>query len=37
MYRYDEFDHDFVQARVAEFSDQVERPPGGGGSGKRGE
>ncbi len=27
MYRYDEFDHDFVQARVAEFSDQVEPPP----------
>ena len=25
MYRYDEFDHDFVQARVAEFSDQGER------------
>jgi sulfite reductase (NADPH) hemoprotein beta-component len=25
MYRYDEFDHAFVQARVAEFSDQVER------------
>ncbi|WP_404925407.1 nitrite/sulfite reductase [Mesorhizobium sp. ORM16] len=25
MYRYDEFDHDFVQARVAEFSDQVQR------------
>ncbi|MGX7874953.1 nitrite/sulfite reductase [Mesorhizobium sp. ORM6] len=25
MYRYDEFDHDFVQARVAEFSDQVRR------------
>jgi sulfite reductase (NADPH) hemoprotein beta-component len=25
MYRYDEFDHDFVKARVAEFSDQVER------------
>ncbi|UDL88323.1 nitrite/sulfite reductase [Mesorhizobium sp. PAMC28654] len=25
MYRYDEFDHDFVQARVAEFSDQVPR------------
>jgi len=25
MYRYDEFDHDFVNARVAEFSDQVER------------
>jgi sulfite reductase (NADPH) hemoprotein beta-component len=25
MYRYDEFDHDFVQARVAEFSDQVGR------------
>ncbi|MBZ9988305.1 nitrite/sulfite reductase [Mesorhizobium sp. BH1-1-5] len=25
MYRYDEFDHDFVQARVAEFSDQVKR------------
>ncbi|TIM39558.1 nitrite/sulfite reductase [Mesorhizobium sp.] len=25
MYRYDEFDHDFVQARVAEFSDQVAR------------
>ncbi|TIN68706.1 MAG: nitrite/sulfite reductase, partial [Mesorhizobium sp.] len=24
-YRYDEFDHDFVQARVAEFSDQVQR------------
>jgi sulfite reductase (NADPH) hemoprotein beta-component len=25
MYRYDEFDHDFVQARVAQFSDQVQR------------
>jgi len=25
MYRYDEFDHDFVQARVAEFSEQVAR------------
>jgi len=25
MYRYDEFDHDFVQARTAQFSDQVER------------
>jgi len=25
MYRYDEFDHDFVRARVAEFRDQVER------------
>jgi sulfite reductase (NADPH) hemoprotein beta-component len=25
MYRYDEFDHGFVQARVAEFRDQVER------------
>ncbi|TGQ46022.1 MULTISPECIES: nitrite/sulfite reductase [unclassified Mesorhizobium] len=25
MYRYDEFDQDFVQARVAEFSDQVAR------------
>ncbi|MEO9339408.1 nitrite/sulfite reductase [Mesorhizobium sp. SB112] len=25
MYRYDEFDHDFVNARVAEFTDQVER------------
>ena len=25
MYRYDEFDHDFVQARVAQFTDQVER------------
>ncbi|MBZ9896933.1 nitrite/sulfite reductase [Mesorhizobium sp. BR1-1-6] len=25
MYRYDEFDHDFVQARVAEFSDQIQR------------
>jgi len=25
MYRYDEFDQDFVQARVAEFSDQVDR------------
>ena len=25
MYRYDEFDHSFVQARVAQFSDQVER------------
>jgi sulfite reductase (NADPH) hemoprotein beta-component len=25
MYRYDEFDHDFVAARVAEFSDQVQR------------
>lgn len=25
MYRYDEFDHEFVNARVAEFTDQVER------------
>lgn len=25
MYRYDEFDHAFVNARVAQFSDQVER------------
>ncbi|KAA3445874.1 sulfite reductase [Mesorhizobium sp. SARCC-RB16n] len=25
MYRYDEFDHDFVQGRVAEFGDQVQR------------
>ncbi|WP_157016273.1 nitrite/sulfite reductase [Mesorhizobium xinjiangense] len=25
MYRYDEFDHSFVKARVAEFSDQVAR------------
>ncbi|RWE72811.1 nitrite/sulfite reductase [Mesorhizobium sp.] len=25
MYRYDEFDQDFVRARVAEFSDQVQR------------
>jgi sulfite reductase (NADPH) hemoprotein beta-component len=25
MYRYDEFDRDFVKARVAQFSDQVER------------
>jgi len=25
MYRYDEFDHAFVTARVAEFSDQVQR------------
>jgi sulfite reductase (NADPH) hemoprotein beta-component len=25
MYRYDEFDHSFVKARVAEFSDQVDR------------
>ncbi|MDX8500041.1 nitrite/sulfite reductase [Mesorhizobium sp. VK4C] len=25
MYRYDEFDQDFVKARVAEFSDQVQR------------
>ncbi|EXL09668.1 nitrite/sulfite reductase [Aquamicrobium defluvii] len=25
MYRYDEFDHEFVQARVAQFADQVER------------
>jgi sulfite reductase (NADPH) hemoprotein beta-component len=25
MYRYDEFDHEFVNARVAEFSDQVQR------------
>ena len=25
MYRYDEFDHAFVKARVAQFSDQVER------------
>ena len=25
MYRYDEFDHDFVRQRVAQFKDQVER------------
>jgi hypothetical protein len=25
MYRYDEFDHAFVKARVAELADQVER------------
>lgn len=25
MYRYDEFDHEFVKARVAQFSDQVQR------------
>ena len=25
MYRYDEFDRDFVQARTAQFADQVER------------
>jgi sulfite reductase (NADPH) hemoprotein beta-component len=25
MYRYDEFDHEFVKARVAEFTDQVNR------------
>ncbi len=25
MYRYDEFDHAFVQERVAQFSDQVRR------------
>ncbi len=25
MYRYDEFDHDFVHQRVAQFRDQVER------------
>jgi len=25
MYRYDEFDHDFVRERVAQFTDQVER------------
>ena len=25
MYRYDEFDHDFVADRVAQFRDQVER------------
>jgi len=25
MYRYDEFDHEFVQARVAQFKDQIER------------
>ena len=25
MYRYDEFDHAFVAARVSQFSDQVER------------
>jgi sulfite reductase (NADPH) hemoprotein beta-component len=25
MYRYDEFDHEFVRARVAQFADQVER------------
>jgi sulfite reductase (NADPH) hemoprotein beta-component len=25
MYRYDEFDHNFVKARVAQFADQVER------------
>ncbi|CAM5473538.1 sulfite reductase (NADPH) hemoprotein beta-component [Aquamicrobium terrae] len=29
MYRYDEFDHEFVKARVAQFSDQVERRLGG--------
>ena len=28
MYRYDEFDQDFVNARVAEFSDQVDAPAG---------
>ncbi len=27
MYRCDEFDHEFVQARVAQFTDQVERRP----------
>lgn len=25
MYRYDEFDHAFVEGRVAQFRDQVER------------
>ena len=25
MYRYDEFDHDFVRARTAQFAEQVER------------
>ena len=30
MYRYDEFDHGFVKARVAEFRDQVERRLAGG-------
>ena len=25
MYRYDEFDQAFVNARVAQFSDQVDR------------
>jgi sulfite reductase (NADPH) hemoprotein beta-component len=25
MYRYDEFDHAFVEARVNQFSDQVAR------------
>ncbi len=25
MYRYDDFDHDFVKARVAQFRDQVDR------------
>ena len=25
MYRYDEFDRDFVNARTAQFRDQVER------------
>jgi sulfite reductase (NADPH) hemoprotein beta-component len=29
MYRYDEFDHGFVEARVAEFRDQVDRRLGG--------
>ncbi len=30
MYRYDEFDRDFVAARVAQFKDQVERRLAGG-------
>ncbi|PZN51762.1 MAG: sulfite reductase, partial [Proteobacteria bacterium] len=25
MYRYDEFDQEFVRARIAQFTDQVER------------
>ena len=28
MYRYDEFDQAFVQARVAQFRDQVDSAPG---------
>ena len=27
MYRYDEFDHQFVRERTAQFRDQAQAPP----------